>query len=216
MSTSLLKIVIAQLNLLVGDIEGNCTKLLAAICQAKEKLQADCVVFSELAIIGYPPEDLLFRPKVLHRVEKAVQALVAEADGITVVVGSPCMQGDELYNAVLVLQEKSIIAKYYKQILPNYNVFDEERYFSIGTESTIIDIQGARVGITICEDIWQAEPARNAKQQGAELILNINASPYHVGKQQEREDEVGRRIAENDLPIIYVNQIGGQDELVFD
>ncbi len=216
LSESILKIAVAQLNLLVGDIEGNCTKILSAINTAKLELNADCIVFSELSTIGYPPEDLLFRSKVLARVNQCVDQLKNNVEGITVIVGTPFEESGDLYNSALVLQNKCIVARYHKMILPNYNVFDEKRYFSSGIGPCVVSIKGISVGITICEDIWTSKPARLARQQGAELIININASPYYAGKQQEREEEVRQRISENGVPIIYVNQVGGQDELVFE
>lgn len=216
MSKALLKIAIAQLNFEVGDVEGNCEKIRSTIRIAKRQYSADCVVFTELAVTGYPPEDLLFRSKILDRVDAALKTLLKEASGITVVLGMPCIEEGALYNSAVVLQEQSIIGKYHKQTLPNYNVFDEKRYFSAGSSSCVFNLGGVSIGITICEDIWQAGPVRAAQQAGAELIVNINASPYYSGKQQERETEVCKRVDENDIAIIYANQLGGQDELVFD
>lgn len=216
MSKSVLKIALAQLNFLVGDIEGNFSKISAAVDAAKIELNADIVVFSELATIGYPPEDLLFRPKLISRTEKAVSRLLEQAVDITIIIGTPWVEGDQLFNSALVLQNKSIIAKYYKQTLPNYNVFDEERYFYAGNQPCVFTNKGVSIGLTICEDLWRSEPSYSAKKQGAECLININASPYHAGKQPEREAEARKRCEENDLPIIYVNQVGGQDELVFD
>lgn len=216
MSKALLKIVVAQLNFVVGDIEGNCEKIRSTICIARQQLGADCVVFTELAVTGYPPEDLLFRSKILDRVDVALKTLLKEVKGIAIVLGMPCMEKGNLYNSAVVLQEQSITGIYHKQILPNYNVFDEKRYFSAGSSPCVFNIDGVSIGITICEDIWQAEPTHAAKLAGAELIVNINASPYFSGKQQERETEVSKRVDENGIAIIYANQLGGQDELVFD
>lgn len=216
MTKSSLKIAVAQLNFLVGDIEGNTEKIIQATSQARDQLQADCVVFSELAIIGYPAEDLLFRPKIIQRVEKAIVRLRQSTPDITVIVGAPWQDQNKLFNAAFVLQNQRIAATYYKWQLPNYQVFDEKRYFSAGHQSCVVSIHDCQVGITICEDIWQAAPVRAARQNGAELIVNINASPYQFNKQDLREKEVNKRIGENNLPVVYVNQVGGQDELVFD
>ena len=216
MPNSVLKIAIAQLNFVVGDIEGNCEKIRSTIDNARRQHHADCVVFTELAVTGYPPEDLLFRAKILDRTNQALASIIDATHDITVVLGLPCEEKGKLYNAAFVLQNKSIFTKYYKQTLPNYNVFDEKRYFSAGSESCVFKLKETPIGITICEDVWRIEPANAVKRKGAELIININASPYYADKQQDREREVKKRVVENDLPIIYVNQIGGQDELVFD
>ena len=216
MSKDFLKIVVAQLNFVVGDVEGNCEKIRSSIHVAKQQFGADCVVFTELALTGYPPEDLLFRSKILDRVDMALKTLLKEASGIAVILGVPYFEEGTLYNSAVVLQEQSITEKYHKQILPNYNVFDEKRYFTAGSSPCVFNIGDVSIGVTICEDIWQTEPTRAAKQAGAELIVNINASPFYSGKQQERETEVSKRVDENDIAIIYANQLGGQDELVFD
>lgn len=216
MSKAPIKIAIAQLNFIVGDIEGNCKKICTAIHSAKQQFDADCIVFTELAITGYPPEDLLFRSKILSRIETALKKVTDEARGITVIIGSPWAEEERLYNAALVLQDQLVIARYYKQTLPNYNEFDEKRYFTAGHNASVFELCGVRIGITICEDIWQKGPASAVKQLGADLIININASPYYAAKQDEREKEVRKRVAENELPVIYANQLGGQDELVFD
>lgn len=216
LSKSSLKIAVAQINFLVGDIEGNCEKIKAAIIYARNELRADCVVFSELAIIGYPPEDLLFRPRILQRVEDELQRLKEIVSDITVILGTPWLEKNKLFNAALVMQDQEIVAKYYKWQLPNAQVFDEKRYFVAGSQSCVTNINGTSVGVTICEDIWQAEPMLAAKKDGAELIININASPYQFDKQRLRESEVKKRIDENNIGVVYVNQVGGQDELVFD
>ncbi len=216
MSNKLIKIAVAQLNFIVGDIEGNCKKVRQSINSAKHRHGAHCVVFTELAVTGYPPEDLLFRSKILARIDSALTSIIEETEGITVILGTPWEQNGNLYNAALIIRDKSIQAKYFKQVLPNFDEFDEKRYFSAGDQSCVFRLKDISVGITICEDIWQFEPASAARQSGAELLININASPYYAGKQQERENQVKKRIEENDFPVIYVNQLGGQDELVFD
>ncbi len=211
-----MKIVINQLNFLVGDIEGNCEIIINSIRNAKSQLKADCIVFTELALIGYPPEDLLFRSNIHRRIESAVTKIQQETVGISVILGVPWSERGKQYNAAMVIQDTQIIGKYYKMALPNYNVFDEKRYFDSGDHPCVINIKGVMVGLTVCEDIWNVEPVRLTKEAGAQVVININASPYHVGKQIEREAQVAKRVQENDLPVIYVNQVGGQDELVFD
>ncbi len=210
------KFAIAQFNFLVGDIEGNCKKIVEGIAIAKERLNADCVVFSELAILGYPPEDLVFRVNITNRIKKAIKEIQGHTQGVTVVVGAPWVDSGNHYNAALVIQNGCVIDKYFKMTLPNYNVFDEKRYFLQGEKPCVFKINDVFVGVTICEDIWDENPIKLSKAAGAQLIVNINASPFHVGKQLERENEVAKRVEESDLAVIYVNQVGGQDELVFD
>ena len=216
MPVSKVKFAIAQRNFLVGDIEGNCEKIVTAIQQAQADWAPDCIVFSELALPGYPPEDLLFRPNISHRVRQALALIQQATADLTVIVGAPYRVGRQQYNAAIVLQNKKVIGRYFKIVLPNYNVFDEKRYFTAGREACVIRIKHVCVGITICEDMWRVEPIALAKKAGADLIVNINASPYHTGKQQLREQQAAARVRESDLPLIYVNQVGGQDELVFD
>lgn len=216
MPASRIKFAIAQLNFLVGDIEGNCKKILAAIKQARAVWAPDCVVFSELALLGYPPEDLLLRPNISRRVERALARVQQATADLTVIIGAPCRAGRHQYNSAIVLQNKKVIGRYFKIVLPNYSVFDEKRYFTAGSQACVIDIKQVSVGVTICEDMWRAEPIALAKKAGAELMININASPYHTGKQQLREQQAARRVNESGLPLIYLNQVGGQDELVFD
>lgn len=211
-----LKIAVAQLNYLVGDIEGNCEKILTNIYDAKSQLNVECVVFTELALIGYPPEDLLFRPNISRRIEDALLKIQQASVEITVIVGMPWVDDGKQFNAAFIFQNQRVAARYYKMVLPNYNVFDEKRYFVAGSDACVILINDVSVGVTICEDVWNSEPIRKSKAAGAQMVVNINASPFHVGKQQERENEVANRVTENNLPIIYVNQVGGQDELVFD
>tara|TARA_R110002049_G_scaffold182041_2_gene349718 strand:+ start:142159 stop:143799 length:1641 start_codon:yes stop_codon:yes gene_type:complete len=216
LSHSNLKIVINQLNFLVGDIEGNGDLIISSIKHAKDQLKADCIVFTELALIGYPPEDLLFRSNVLKRIKLALAKIQEETVGVSVILGLPREDDGELFNAAIVIQDRKIIGNYYKIALPNYNVFDEKRYFSSGSQACVFNIKDVAVGITVCEDIWTEEPVRLSRDAGAQVIININASPYHVGKQSQRESQVAMRVEENDLPVVYVNQVGGQDELVFD
>ena len=210
------RVVMAQLDFLVGDIKGNTDKIIAAALDARDRLRADLIVFPELTITGYPPEDLLLRPGFIRQVEPALQRLCNEIQGIAVVVGCPLPTPEGLRNAAVVLDDGAMRATYYKQWLPNYSVFDEKRYFVPGAEPAVVTIKGVRIGITLCEDIWQPGPARQAAAGGAQVLLNLNASPFHAGKGQLRLDILRQRVAECGLPIVYVNLVGGQDELVFD
>ena len=212
----MIKIALAQLDFLVGDIEGNCDKIIDQITEIQSQSPVDCIVFSELALSAYPPEDLLFRLGFQQRIERSIANIQAASKGLTVVVGTPWFQDGAIYNSALVMQDQRLHAKYFKHCLPNYNVFDEKRYFTPGTEACVFSINNCSVGITICEDIWSPQPIAQAKQQHAELIININASPYHIDKHKERLTTLCMRGVECQLPIIYLNQVGGQDELVFD
>lgn len=211
-----LRVVMAQLDLLVGDISGNADKILAAAAEARDRLHADLIVFPELTLTGYPPEDLLLRPGFVGQVEPAVQRLRAGIQGITAVVGYPAATPEGLRNSAAVIGAGAVQALYHKHLLPNYSVFDEKRYFVPGATPTVTTIKGVRVGLTICEDVWQPGPASQAAAAGAQLLLNLNASPFHVGKGDLRLEILRRRVAECSLPIVYVNLVGGQDELVFD
>ncbi len=215
MSASL-NIAIAQINCLVGDIEGNARRVIETAGRAREKLQADTVVFPELTLTGYPPEDLLLRPGLHRRVRNALVQIGEEVSGIDVIVGYPLQEEGALYNTAGVLRDGVIIAQYRKQCLPNYSVFDEKRHFASGSDPCIVAVAGVNVGITICEDIWEPGPAAQATSAGAQLLLNLNASPFHARKWEERESVVRRRVEETGIPILYANLVGGQDELVFD
>jgi len=211
-----LRVLIAQLNLLVGDVAGNRDRVLAAARAARDGQGADLVVFPELTLTGYPPEDLLLRPELIERTEVALAEICAETHGIGLVLGYPRATLGGLYNAAGLIADGRILAEYAKQHLPNYSVFDEKRYFHAGTAPCVVDFKGARLGLTVCEDIWEEGPARQAAAAGASLLVNINASPFHLGKAAVREALVTRRAREHRLPIIYANLVGGQDELVFD
>lgn len=213
--TGRLRIALAQANFLVGDIPGNTAKVAALAAEARDRLQADLVVFPELALIGYPPEDLLLRPSLAGRIERAMADL-AQIQGITVVVGYPRLRDGRLYNMAGVLRDGLLLAEYAKQCLPNYQVFDEKRYFAEGHGPTVFEQNGVRVGLSVCEDIWHPGPMAAAKTAGAQIMLNLNASPFHLGKQAERLDAVAARAREGGMPVVYVNLVGGQDELVFD
>jgi NAD+ synthase (glutamine-hydrolysing) len=214
--TERLKIAMAQLNAVVGDITGNANKIIEACKYARLNLGADCVVFPELTLTGYPPEDLLLRPGFQRHVSKVLDNLVGKISGIDVVIGYPEKTEQGLFNAASVVREGRILATYHKQILPNYGVFDEKRYFMSGTDPLVVPIRGVEVGITICEDVWFPEPIKSAKQAGAKLILNLNASPFDVYKPHDRNKALLDRVDENHIPIVYVNLVGGQDELLFD
>ena len=214
--TTRFKIIMAQLDFLVGDIDGNTDKIIRVARRASEELGADMVVFPELAITGYPPEDLLLRPSLKPRIIKALDRICAADIDAYLVVGYPETTAEGVYNALAVLRGSKIIAGYRKQYLPNYQVFDERRYFRAGSHPCVIDIAGARMAFTVCEDLWEPEPARQAKEAGAQLLVNINASPFHMRKLQERQELVRQRSREGGFPVVYVNLIGGQDELVFD
>lgn len=210
-----LRIALAQLNLLVGDIPGNTALLIQAAERARDQDGADVIVFPELSLTGYPPEDLLLRPSLAVRVEQALTQLSA-VRGITIVFGLPETQADGLRNAAWALRDGVVLARYAKQQLPNHQVFDERRYFVPGQDAAVFEQKGVRLALTICEDIWHKAPAQAAQVAGADLILNLNASPFHAGKASERQAVVAERCRETALPVVYCNLVGGQDELIFD
>ncbi|MBQ0797961.1 MAG: NAD+ synthase [Porticoccaceae bacterium] len=211
-----LTIALGQLNPLVGDIPGNTDKVIDYLRRARDELKADIVVFPELALIGYPAEDLLLRPSLQIRIERALERVIAACTGIVAVVGYPCLEGSELFNAAGVIRDGKLVARYYKNRLPNYKVFDEERYFTAGKDTCVIELCGVDTAISICEDVWSPEVMANATAQGARLMLNINASPFHKDKQRMRQQVLKQRSVEGDMPVVYVNQVGAQDELIFD
>ncbi|WJW74926.1 NAD+ synthase [Thiohalobacter sp. IOR34] len=211
-----LRVVMAQIDLLVGDVAGNTRRVIEAAERARDEFDAQLVVFPELALTGYPPEDLLLRPGLQVHVLEGLERIRRDVRGIHVIVGHPQHARGGLYNAASVIHEGRILATVRKQHLPNYSVFDEKRYFVPGEGAGVVEIAGVRIGLTICEDIWTPGPARQAREAGAELIVNINASPFHAGKGAEREDVVRDRVQETNLPVLYLNLVGGQDELVFD
>ncbi len=213
---STLKIVMAQINTLVGDIPGNTERVIASARRAGEGHGADVVVFPELTLTGYPPEDLLLRPSLGPRVERALRQLEAEDLPAVMVLGYPRVLAGRVFNMAAAIGGGRVIAEYAKQCLPNYQVFDEKRYFVAGDKPCVFELRGVRVALTVCEDIWFPEPTRQARRAGAALMLNLNASPFHIGKVGERLQHLSARALEGDMPIAYVNQVGGQDELVFD
>ncbi|MEC8745802.1 MAG: NAD+ synthase [Pseudomonadota bacterium] len=212
-----MKVVMGQLNTFVGDIRGNTEKVIQVSREAETAGQETLVVFPELTLTGYPPEDLLMRDSLQAQIGGALTRLASELPSdLYVVVGYPRRCGGRLYNAAGVLHGGQMVGEYFKQRLPNYQVFDEKRYFSEGDTPCVVDVEGIKVGITICEDIWHKEPADAARRMGAELLINLNASPFHRGKHKERWQVLADRATEQSIPMIYVNQVGGQDELVFD
>lgn len=211
-----MKICMAQINTLVGDIAGNARRILE-VSVAQRDQGATIVVFPELTLTGYPPEDLLLRHDLMVRTDAAVTRLCEQLPAeLAVVIGYPKLRGERLFNSAGVIYQGTLIAEYDKQCLPNYQVFDEKRYFTAGSEACVVSIHGISVALTICEDIWHDEPVAQAKAAGASVLININASPFHRGKQSERLARVSSCADAHQLPILYVNQVGGQDELVFD
>ncbi|MDR2506743.1 MAG: NAD+ synthase [Candidatus Accumulibacter sp.] len=210
-----LKIAIAQINPTVGDISGNTARILDCARRASEQ-GASLMLTPELALCGYPPEDLLFRGDFLERCDAALRSLAENARGIALLVGHPMAREGKRFNAATLLRDGVRAATYHKQCLPNYEVFDEQRYFDPGDVPCVVDINGVRCGINICEDIWESGAADRARDLGAQILLVPNASPYHTGKQELREKIVRERVSATGLPVIYANMVGGQDELVFD
>ncbi len=210
-----LRIALAQIDPLVGDVTGNAEVIIRAIGAARDA-QADLVLLPELAICGYPPEDLLFHAGLQRQVGDALQKIIQSTSGITAVIGYPEYADGRIYNAAAIAADGRQIGNYRKHALPNYSVFDEERYFTAGEQPCVISVCGFAVGIQICEDIWEQAPAAAAVKAGAELLVAINGSPFRVDKQSAREAVLAERVAELSVPIVYQNLVGGQDELVFD
>ena len=214
-----IKIAVAQLNCTVGDLAGNAHLILAAATRASA-LGADLLLTPELALCGYPPEDLLLRPDFYRACRRELQGLAKAAvdisPGLALLVGHAEESGGKRYNAASLLRDGSVQRTYRKHRLPNYEVFDEERYFDAGSEACVLDLNDVRLGVNICADVWQAGAADAARQAGAELLLALNASPYHQNKQAQRYEVLRSRIAATGMPVIYANLVGGQDELVFD
>ena len=210
-----MQIALAQLNQVIGDLHGNAEAILAAVAQG-ERAGAGLVITPELSLCGYPPEDLLLRPAFIDGCAKELAALASRITGTVAVIGFPDRVDGLLYNAAAVVRDGRVVAIYRKQKLPNYTVFDEERYFEPGVQACIFEVDGTRFGLLICEDVWFQEPARQACAAGAQVLIVINASPYHTRQQALRRERVAARARENAVPIVYVNRTGGQDELVFD
>ncbi len=215
MFQTMIKIALAQQDFPVGDMAGNLARVHENIALARDN-GADLVLFPEMAISGYPPEDLLLRPGFMHRCHDVIDELVTAVHGIDVLIGHPWMVGADRFNTVSWIRDGAVIGRYFKQVLPNYAVFDEQRYFTAGNKPLVVEIKGSHLGVLICEDAWKPGPALASKAAGAELLLVPNASPYCDTKLSQRLDTLGDRYSDCGLPIIYSNLVGGQDELVFD
>ena len=213
--TETLRVALAQIDAVVGDIDGNAAKIAGSIARAREG-GAHLVVLPELALTGYPPEDLLLKTHFLDAAGEALRSLAADVSGIVALVGFP-ERSDDVYNAAAVLAGGEVAAVYRKVLLPNYGVFDEQRYFQSGPGPALIELNGIAVGITICEDVWDpGPPAKTEALAGAQLIVNLSSSPYHAGKPLERERMIVQRARDNIAAFALCNMVGGQDELVFD
>lgn len=210
-----MKIIAAQINPLVGAIEKNAETIISVLNKLHD---ADLIVFPELCLTGYPPEDLLLRPHLYTRCEAAVEKLqqATQANTTAIIIGLPTREGEHRFNSALCIYQGEIIARYHKHELPNYTVFDEKRYFTVGNEPCVFKLNDIQIGLTICEDIWTSGPCRAAKQAGAEFIISLNASPFDRDKLNKRLTTIRQRCEDIGLPLLYVNCVGGQDELVFD
>lgn len=211
----MIRIALAQQDFPVGDMAGNLVRAQQCIEQAAAE-GADLVLFPELAISGYPPEDLLLRPGFMHQCQAVMHTLIQSVSGIDVVIGHPWESESKRFNTVSWIRDGQVIGRYCKQLLPNYAVFDERRYFAAGSESLVVELKGCKIATLICEDTWQPEPALVARAAGAELLLVPNASPFRDNKLADRVDMFSRRQVDCGLPMVYCNLVGGQDELVFD
>ncbi|NKB38895.1 MAG: NAD+ synthase [Gammaproteobacteria bacterium] len=210
-----MRITIAQSNFCVGDIKNN-TKTIVDCIETAKQLGSDLIAFPELAITGYPPEDLLLRRALYNQVDEALLTIKSVSNDISILIGYPYQSSQSLYNSCSLIENNEIQASYHKQNLPNYGVFDEKRYFTAGDSARLINVNGIALGLSICEDIWSSGPAKQVADAGAKLLININASPFHSSKPAEREKILRQRVEETGLNIIYLNLVGGQDELVFD
>lgn len=211
-----LRIYSAQISLLVGDIQANTQAIIQLANSLAANNQADLLLLPELTLTGYPPEDLLLRPALQGRIAMALQQLQEEVQGISLIVGYPRAKNGQLFNAAGVLHQGEWVAEYFKQLLPNAQVFDEQRYFTAGQQTGVVEINGCKLGILICEDLWQPEPAADAVAAGADVLLVLNASPWHEGKQYERLHLAQQHCQALARPLVYCNLVGGQDELLFD
>src|SRR4051795_9934836 len=215
MRTEPLRVALAQINPVVGDIPGNTSKIREWIGRAREE-DAQLVIFPELALTGYPPEDLLLKTHFVDAAGAALEELARDTEDVVALVGFP-ERRDDVYNACAVLADGRVQAVYRKMFLPNYGVFDEARYFQSGTEAALIELNGVAMGLTICEDIWEpGPPATTEALAGAQVIVNLSASPYHFAKPLEREQMLVQRARDNIAIVVFCNCVGGQDELVFD
>ncbi|MGP4787980.1 NAD+ synthase [Psychrobacter sp. 1Y11] len=205
---------LAQSHFLVGDINANTDKMRKLAIEAREQ-GADVIIFPELALLGYPPQDLLLRPSLSGRVKNALSAL-SDIENIVMIVGYPHVDHHGTFNSAAILHNGHQKGFYHKQILPNYGVFDERRYFDKGRNQVLFDYKGLTIGLLICEDLWEKAPISDLKKQGADLVISLNASPFELDKQDNRKAMLAKRSSEQQLPILYLNAVGGQDDLVFD
>jgi NAD+ synthase (glutamine-hydrolysing) len=211
-----LRVALGQLNLLVGDVAGNARRIARASESACGDLSSDLLVLPELTLSGYPPEDLLFHRGFRVAIESGLETVRAARSSCGVVVGFPEYSGSQIFNSAALIEAGAVRATHRKSCLPNYKVFDEKRYFTPGGQPTVVEFRGFRIGILVCEDIWEPEPALLARSADAEMFVVLNASPFEIRKQRNREDIVRRCVSDLGLPVVYVNMLGGQDELVFD
>src|SRR5438105_4808840 len=210
-----MRLALAQIDSVVGDLDGNRDRILTRLEQARQA-GAELVLFPELAVTGYPPEDLLLRPGFIRAAEDTLREIAHETAGLVALVGTPHFDGD-LFNACAVCSDGEVKAVYRKQLLPNYGVFDEDRYFTPGRDLVLLRLGETLVGVTICEDLWQpGPPATDLALAGAQLLVNVSASPFHVGKEIEREEMFVTRARDNACFVAFCNAVGGQDELIFD
>jgi NAD+ synthase (glutamine-hydrolysing) len=214
--TKTLRIALAQLNPVVGDIAGNLSLHINAAIHARDTLKADIIVFPELGLTGYPPEDLLLRPSFLNETHIAVQTFMDQVKDIHCLISHPHTVDHKTYNASSLIYNGKVLSRYAKQYLPNYGVFDEKRYFDKGNTPSVTVINGIPVGVVICEDLWEEPPVHQAVSLGARIILSPNASPFETNKYERRVETFAKRAKANNVPIVYVNQVGAQDGLVFD
>ncbi len=214
--TDTIRIALGQLNLVVGDVSGNVQAMIEAANTARDELGAHLVVFPELSVTGYPPEDLLFHRGFHSKVDRALEQIADAARGIGILFGYPEYDEGRIYNSALLVREGKVLANYRKRCLPNYGVFDEKRYFTPGTEACVIDYMGLKLGLAICEDVWEPEPARDCADAGAGLLVVINGSPYDTGRPESRIETLNRHVIPTKMATVYLNMVGGQDELLFD
>ncbi len=214
MSPNTVTFALAQSHFLVGDITANAEKMRKLALQARDQ-GADIIIFPELGLLGYPPQDLLLRPSLSGRVKNALSSL-SDIDDIVMIVGYPHVDHHGTFNSAAILHNGHQKGFYHKQILPNYGVFDERRYFDKGRNQVLFDYKGITIGLLICEDLWEKTPIADLKQQGADIVVSLNASPFEVDKQDTRKAMLTERSSEHKLPILYINAVGGQDDLVFD
>ena len=209
-----MKCAIYQFNPTIGALEENTNKLISAVTESQAH-GCDIFITSELALCGYIPKDLLLRPDFQTQINIQLQRLL-NIHGITILIGAPHTERGHCYNSVFIIRDGHIIGRYDKQQLPNYEVFDDRRYFTPGTKPFVFEQNGSKIGVIICEDTWHSAPAQMAKRAGAELLITINASPFCMGKLEERLATAKARVNETNIPLIYVNQMGGQDNIIFD